>query len=399
MNKRALLVVSGLAVVLALGALWLVRSRDAAPRSGSTDTLAAGGAGATPSPGARAAAGAPTAGSDKVMLAQAVTQGLLDFARKPWTKVPLRADGHSRAAGMMRAIAGSALDLERAKARRSTRFFRTAYTDDVTSDTPIHLADRWGADGRPTARQDAEAKALDEPMRVVYREGDDGTTFGLAKMKEQPPSSGPGLEAASATQQAESFLVENGLLAEAGSDRIEPHDVRERRVGTEAPNGGGDQDLLAQQDVLLRRTYDGKQVVNSHASVGVLPDSGEVVEIKVERWTPVDPAGTTTTKPPTASEQEAQRTATQLEEKLRRQIERDTGAELVSAYVEHIEEAWFQSDEGLIPVLVFMVRVAFTIAPNEPRNLIVAINPAGDDSLIWDQGRIVRETTAPSNPH
>jgi hypothetical protein len=399
MTKRAPLVLVGLAGLLALGGWWLLRARSGGPGGG-----APGGAAAAPAAaGASTQAAAATAGTpsstqhDKVTFAPTVTQGLVEFARKPWTKVPLAADEHGRTRARMRAIAGAAIDLQRANARKSTRFRRTSYTQDVTSDRPIHLGDRWGPDGRPTARREAGGAPLAEPMRVVYREGDDGTTFALAKMKEQSAPGG-GLDSAAASQQAESFFVENGLLAENKHDQIEPFEVRERRISAEA-EGGGDDQLLAQQDVLLRRTYEGKQVINSRASVGLLPESGEVVQVQVERWTPVDGEGATTTKPELRDD-EAQKTAELLEHKLRRQIELETGATLASAQVDHVEEAWFQTDAGLIPVLVFVVRVTFVQDPNETRNLILAINPAGDDSLIWDQGRIVREPSfEPTDPN
>jgi len=396
MRKRRWLVVAGIAALAASGIIWFARTRGVRATNGAaTSTTTQVGAGATSAPGAGSnrPMGAASMDGGKVTLSPEVAQALVEFARKAWKNVPLAADKNPRTRGIMRGIASAAIDLEHARSRMSSRFLRTSYTQDVKSDAPIYLGDRWGPDGRPTARRDAAAKPLAEPMRTVYREGADGTTFGLAKMKEQT-TAGAGLEASAASQQAKGFFVENGLLAESTADRIEPGEVRERRISSEAPSGGAEKDVLAQQDILLRRTYEDKLVVNSRASVGVLPDSGEVVEIRLERWTAVDAAGETTTKAP-SSEGEARSTATLLEEKLRRQIELDLGTALVSAQVEHVEEAWFQTDTGLIPVLVFVVRVV--VAGEEgPRNLVVAINPGGDDSLIWDQGRIVREPAEPS---
>src|SRR5262245_31909584 len=147
MSKRTALLVGASAVLLGLGAWFLLGSRGASSASSGTSspttsqtTAAAPGPGNPGAPHGTAHAINPNA---SVTLDPSVTQGLVDFARKPWTTVPLRKEEHARARAMMRAVAGRAIDLEKAHARKSNRFRRTSYTQDVTSDTPIRLGDRW----------------------------------------------------------------------------------------------------------------------------------------------------------------------------------------------------------------------------------------------------------------
>src|SRR5688572_23534918 len=149
MKKRAPLIVAGLVALTGLAAWWLVRSRDERVGDGVTATGAGATQAATAAGGApTGAAGRTTTDNSKVTLAPEVAKGLLEFARKAWTTVPIRTDGLPRTKAIMRAIAGGAIDLKSATSRRSMRFTRTAYTQDVTSETPMFLGDRWGADGR-----------------------------------------------------------------------------------------------------------------------------------------------------------------------------------------------------------------------------------------------------------
>lgn len=395
--KRPPLVIAGLVVLLGLGAWWLFgrTSPSSSDKASAPDTPSAQSPSQFRPVDPTKPARGPISVEGKVTVAPEVTQGLVDFSRKPWTTVPLRTEERDRARAMMRSVASRAIDLAKASARKSKSFKRTSYTQDVGADAPMHLGDRWGKDGRPAGEM-AAATPTASPMRVIFREGDDGSTFNLLKTKEHTAVGG-GMDSSVATQQVQRFFVENGLLSETANDKIEGMEVRERHVSAQQGGGADDQDLLAQQDVLLRRTYDGKQVINSHASVGILPETNEVVQVQLEHWTPVDTGGTETTKAE-QPEGEARRTAESLQDKLLKQIEAEADEPIASASVEHVEEAWFQTDTGLIPVLVFVVRVFYAADPKEPRNLIVAINPNGDDSLIWDQGRIVRDPVPPTDP-
>src|SRR5262245_10511474 len=114
MSRRAPLVALG-ALLMALAGWWLFSSSPRSPSpSSSTAAPPTATAASPPAPPAAGTGAAIVPGAAKIALAPDVTRGLLEFARKPWTTVPLRSDdpGHARTRLHMRAIAGRMIDLK-----------------------------------------------------------------------------------------------------------------------------------------------------------------------------------------------------------------------------------------------------------------------------------------------
>jgi len=397
----------GLLVLLTMGALftaaWLVPpSKSPAARSSEPTTESAV-ALASPSsrPVARAAApaGAPVVSDAKgaPVIEEHVMSALHDFAQRPAKRVGLLQGAVEQTKQVMRSFVGRAIDLDKADKRVSKRFTRTSYRQKLENDAPIHLADRVGKDGIFTRDGDAKVARDGEPVDAVYRESDDGSVMKFQKARENDGPAGEGLSEADAKESAEKFFVENGMVTPTDVDTISKTELRERRidVGNEAMES--DDDYLAQQDTLLRRSYEGKPVINSVASVGTLPGSGEVVLVKLANWTPSDPSGAETIKP-AYDAQQAQQLTDELRKRVLDTLVEQTGTAAEGAVIKSMDEGWYQTpDDGLIPVLLFQ---AETRPPgnDEVQNVALIVNPFGSNDEIWQQGRVPHdEAPAPSD--
>src|SRR5688500_375277 len=102
MSNRAKLLLAGVAALAAAGAWWLLSARGGAREVAG---VARQDATSPTLPDLPAALGLAATADAKVTLAPEVARGVLGFARKRWTTLPLRLDDRGRSRAMMRAIA------------------------------------------------------------------------------------------------------------------------------------------------------------------------------------------------------------------------------------------------------------------------------------------------------
>lgn len=385
-----------LGIVIAIGgvlsglALIPVGRRDEA----STSSTSGGPSAASGSPPAQHGSQPTTNGPARAVYVGPVIESdvvgrLHAFARKPAKHVSLQRSALAKAQAVMRSWVGRAMALDKADKRVSKRFLRTSYGQDLERDAPMFLSDRAGADGSFATA--AAERTNDAPVRTLYRESDDGSYMKFQKLRETSGPAGDGLLEGDAQASAESFFVENGMITPNAVDAISGSEVRARRIDEGDLAQQTAQDYLAQQDVILKRSYEGKPVLNSVASVSVLPDTGEVVIVKVANWTPTEANGESSIKPAYDSGQ-AQALTAELEQKLKDTLAQELGNEANTAVVKGVEEAWYQTtDDGLIPVLMFEVETQPDGA-SEPRTTPLLMNPYGDNTVIWEHGRVPHES-------
>jgi hypothetical protein len=309
------------------------------------------------------AATAPTLPSQR-HIDDHVHAALVDYAKRPATTIALETGEQGKTA--VRAFVSRSINLDAASQRQSTRFDRTSYTSPAARDVPMHLGDRPGITD----------EASTGTVAVVYREGKTAMSFQKLDKDKQTPT-GAGLPEHEATEQARSFMIANGIIGESKTDVIARVQVRERRVNQEDAS-----DFLAQQDIVLQRTVDGKPVINSSASVSVLPNT-EIVGLKVSNWIPTTSDRTQIKS--TSDDAAARVLATNIEAQLADVLAQELGSDAQGAIVRDVEESWFSSDrDGLIPALVFVVELR---NDGHPYTVAVAMTPYHDSAQIWQQGR------------
>jgi len=337
----------------------------------------------------------PALAQTHVRLDDQVTAALVDYATRPATAIALDPSGAERGKSAMRAWTSRVTNLDNANQRQSTRFDRTSYTDQQARDVSMHLGDRRGKDGAFADSRTASTGWVS----IVYRESTNGRDMMFEKLgKDQAhKATGSGLPEQQATEQARAFVVENGLIAETASDLIGRVEVRERHENQEQATG--ESDFLVQQDLVLRRTFEGKPVINASASIGLLPAGNEVVSVKLANWTPVSSGeGARTEIKPAFDGARAKKLAEQLQSQLVDVLKDQLGEDAEGAVVKNMEESWFSSDrDGLIPALVFAVELGDS--SGDRHTVAVAMTPYHDSAQIWQQGRKVRTAAVePTNP-
>jgi hypothetical protein len=309
----------------------------------------------------------------------------------------------------MRTWVSRSMNLGQAVRRSSTRFNRTSYVQESGADTLRLPTERLGAaqEQAPVAGQvqrraavqaapgAASAMAQAEPMHMVFREGAGHLKF--QKIKEARARTA--LAEAEAIQLARDFLNGNSLLRQTGSDKIGRAYVQERRISEDRGAGRTPDDYLVQQDVVFEREVEGQPVINSKIVVGFQPDTRDILLLEHFNWTPIqqqvadqsaDPpftlprsmALTRVTAPLT------RRVAAQPDANLRSRVEAKiraaSGDKFTRAEVTRAMRAWFQTEDRLVPVLVFETEVTFPSARGpitEP--YVELINLAGSDDVLY----------------
>jgi len=320
---------------------------------------------------------------------------------------------------LMRTWVSGSMDLSAATKRTSTRFDRTSYVQQSSSDTLRLPTERLGVtpEQAPIARraQQRIAVQLDpaalrsvaqaEPVHMVFREGAGHLKF--QKMKEVRARTA--LAEAEAIQLARSFLDGNSLLKQTGSDKVGRVYVQERRISEDRGAGQASDDYLVQQDVVFEREVEGQPVINSKIVVGFEPDTRDIVLLEHFNWTPIqqqvadqsaDPPFTlprsmalTRVTAPLARRVVAQ-SDTGLRGRVEAKIRAVSGDKFTRAEVTRAMRAWFQTEDSLVPVLVFETKVTFASARGpmtEP--YLEVINLAGSDDVLYP-GR--RQAEAPT---
>jgi len=368
-------------VIVVATVSWITQSTPAPQARTTTSTVEHQSAHSTP----RAPSLSPSLAVD-----DSVHAALYDYAKRPATTVALDPQGVERGKAAMRAWVSRSVNLDTAHQRQSARFNRIAYTDPQARDVPMHLADRRSESGV------FANSASTGVVSVVYRESTTGHVMSFDKLdKEKAAPTGPGLSERDATAQARAFMLDNELIGESATDVIARQEVRERHVSQQQDHSD-DLDFLVQQDIVLRRTFEGKPVINSSATVGVLPDTThEIVGLKVSNWIPISTKdGARNQIKPAYDDTAARELAGQLEGKLADVISQELGADGEGAIVRGVEESWFSSErDGLIPALVFAVELPAT---DDHQTVAVAMTPYHDSAQIWQQGRTPR--SAPLEP-
>ncbi|MCJ7823185.1 MAG: hypothetical protein MUQ26_08960, partial [Armatimonadetes bacterium] len=309
----------------------------------------------------------------------------------------------------MRTWVSRSMDLGAATKRTSTRFNRTSYVEQSSSDTLRLPTERLGAaqEQAPVAGQvqrraavqvapaAARAVAQAEPIHMVFRDGAGHLKF----QKTKEVRAHAALAEAEAIQLARDFLNGNSLLKQTGSDKVGRVYVQERRISEDRGAGQTSDDYLVQQDVVFEREVEGQPVINSKIVVGFQPDTRDILLLEHFNWTPIQQqVADQSADPPftlprsmaltRATAPLARRVAAQPDANLRSRVEAKiravSGDKFTRAEVVGAMRAWFQTEDRLVPVLVFETEVTF---PSERGPItepyVELINLAGSDDVLY----------------
>ncbi len=140
------------------------------------------------------------------------------------------------------------------------------------------------------------------------------------------------------------FLTNGNFLATSDIDKHEAsfYQIREKH----APHADRpERDILLAQQVNFRRKFLNAPVINSKISVNFHPDNLEILGFKHYNWTPVDED----TPVPVPSSEMKERT--DVQEALSEQITA-FWSDTQTATLTGVEQMWFQTRTGLIPILM-----------------------------------------------
>ena len=340
-------------------------------------------------------------------------------AARPPRQLSLNTNQMEQSRTLMRTWVSRSMDLGQATRRASTRFDRTSYVQESETDMLRLPTERLSAapEQAPIARRAqqrtavqvdpgaARAAAQAPPVHMVFREGAGHLKF--QKVKEVRAQTA--LVEAEAIQLARDFLNANSLLKQTESDKVGRAYVQERRISEDRGEGRAPDDYLVQQDVVFEREVEGQPVINSKIVVGFQPDSRDILLLGHFNWTPIQQQVSDQSLDPSAVVPHAmslarvtapltRRIAAQPDTNLRSRVEAKiratSGDRFTRAEVSRAMRAWFQTEDRLVPVLVFEAKVTFASDRGpitEP--YLEIINLAGSDDVLYP-GR--RQAEAPT---
>ena len=262
---------------------------------------------------------------------------------------------------LFRAWISPSIDLSRAKRKERKLYSRTTYIQKVEKEKLRLPTERWlspkGGLQKPIkdlAQLPAQKKSqLSNSVKTLYREGP--AYFKFQKIKEM--RSKTRLKESDAVRLTKDFLLKNGFLTQTQKDIIGRIDITERRINEDGGEGKKPDDYLVQQDITFYRVFEGKPVINSKITVGLLPDTKEIVLIKHFNWTPLEEKR----KAPVSSQRLASVRSvsdSSILTGLKKKIQAACGS-FTKAEITKVAPAWFQTEDELIPVMVSAVRTEY----------------------------------------
>lgn len=288
-------------------------------------------------------------------------------------------------------VSGS-MNLDKATRRKSKIFNRTSYKQSITSDKIRLLDERMKMKEVPGGKKYhytsqiqkniIPVKGLKNPVDVLFKEGPGYVQF--KKFKEDKSVSP--IDNGDLKRMVKAFLKENKIVQENDKDKIKEIYVRERRINEEGKSGEAPDDYVVMQSVVLERQYNGKPVLNSKIEVGVLPDSREVVLFKRYNWTPVAKESARKVKIKKVNA-DSNSIEDDIEKRIKKKIKKVSGL-FNKAEVKEAIPAWFQTEDGLIPVLAISVDIEYPSPKGLlSRKYLEVINLTGDDKVFFkDKG-------------
>lgn len=268
----------------------------------------------------------------------------------------------------------ASINLQKADKRESKRFKRTSYKVKTQKNRMRLLNESVNSNGIFDIPQGAVTTTV-QPYIVLYREG--FMHFSFTKTLERKAQSK--IDDRQVLSLARKFITENNFIEESKLDKIGPAEINEIRIDAEIDNSGDNDDYLVMQNVTFRRTYSGKPVVNSQISLSVFPDTREILELNHFNWPSL-----LEDRKLSLSESDLKKsgvsTAEGTRKKIVKRINGVTGP-FDQAFVNSVEQGWFQGNEELIPVLIIKYEAVFE-GNKEPVKHLEVVNLVGDENVF-----------------
>jgi len=264
------------------------------------------------------------------------------------------------------------VNLDKSSKRESTRFNRTTYKVANSSSQMRLLSERFDPLGTIVANAPLIKRT---PAPAMYREGPMYFKFKL--LTENKASSK--LSKDDLVPVVKSFITDNKFITETDADKIGSVEVCDTRINEDSQNNPKGKDFIINQNVILRRTVNGKPVINSQLSIEVYPDSKEITGIDCFNWPSLEE------NRKTALSKEALKTANASgEEELSNHIYKRIAKSvrnIKNVDITDISEGWFQADDNLLPVAVVNY-TAICQNDTEAHPYMEVINLAGNDDVF-----------------
>lgn len=309
-----------------------------------------------------------------IIMDNKITQSIGSITKKERVLIPIDKAKEEKNKAKMRKWISYSFDIEEASVRESKRFKRTSYT--MVTDAPMIplLTDEIGLlNNNPFMQK--QRKENREFEKVLYREG--ATYFKFLNFKENKATTK--LDDNEIIPLAKKYILKNNFLSETQLDRIGEIEVCNTMLNEEGATEGEDQDFVVQQNVVFRRSFADKPVVNSQISVGIFPDTKEILELNHFNWTPLEEESRWHVSKKALQAERLFKTSDVIS-KVKGKISYMSG-NATKAIVKDVTEAWYQASDELIPILIVEYDV-YVNADDEPRHYRDMIGLVTGDNIF-----------------
>jgi hypothetical protein len=324
--------------------------------------------------------------ADDIIIPENIAQKIDSHAKAAKKSVPVKKADEEQNKTLFRTWVSGSIDFSKATKRVSDLFNRTSYHQNVKTmklRLPGERIKKSDKGEHQLQLMNVQTLGIEKGVDLIYREGPGYQKYQVVKeftAKKKIPKD-------KAMQLAQKFLEDNGFLKQSAKDKIATVYVQERRMNEEGQENPSNKpvDSLLQQDVVFERSYDGKPVINSKIVVGFLPDTKEIVNFKHYNWTPIEETQEKTLNTQELTGKGAPLSGDEIKNRLKQKIQSITG-KATKSNVKEVIPAWFQTPDGLVPVLAFSVGVDYQDKRGTlSRDYLEVINLAGSDDMFFPE--------------
>ena len=299
--------------------------------------------------------------NEKIVISDEVKEKLIDLMIEPVKTVPVDRESEMEELKRFRNFVAASMDLTKAEKYVNNEFSRVNYLQEVTEGDVVRtLGEEMDREGQLYG--DLATSSSNEPVKLHYHEGPNYMEF--EREKQEVAISNPVSEE-KAIEMVSEYVENMQLVNETGNDRVRSMDVDRTNIAEEiAGSEGQEQHFTVQQSVNLRREYENIPVINSSIRVSFNPETQEVLQLAKRYWPPLAEKKEVTVKKE-SSANEARQLANKAQNEVINTIQNKNTLAFQTANVTDVNKAYFQTQEGLKPVLYFNVNYKYTSEHNK----------------------------------
>jgi len=258
------------------------------------------------------------------------------------------------------------LDMKQAMQRINKKTTRTSYRQSMTNNQPLFVDAKAKSRSGVKAKREFNVIYIKKPMRRTFKK-----ELIVLAAKALPPEE--------AIILGSKFIRDNHLCQETKNDKLgQAVVVARKRVPLDSKEAAKQ---IISQRMIFKRSFAGLNVINSKQTVEIHPETREVLGYKNIDWSPIQE---------TTGKSMAMKSISDVLDNIRQEYK-----DRRKTYTNKVEQAMYQTDKQLIPVLLVYFETSEDLSvKGTPEEEVLIISLAKDLQLYKKEKKTVRPSKA-----